>query len=496
MAPRSQAQFKIGPPFGQTLLFQRAYQCSTNQEIVPTISARIDRGFNTINNQWVGYKRNYFTLTASFQLSKLPHNIIETEQFYVMDSTTKKRSLVKYFWINIGARCLTDNHPVYLIQHSAKRDKTSKLYPQSYLVVPGMLPQHEVIKLVANLRNSLKINEFKHTFHYVPTHTQINDSSQSTLSTYPKNQDIFVCAKYERVQFSTAPTSQNQRNSMSNRMFALNVLLFAAIEGGDSVLIAKSETGPLVIRGRSPSTYKDRKRGDFKPLCLEAARVELNTENEEIRKEHKLTLGINRKPLPLGNEFKPTGLIVEEKCINRLNKGKGGFSNKSDALLQNSVSKFGSPNSKPKKISTSKDLLPVELKGHSKLYSSPSITQSVLGRSRKSKKSRPLWFYPSSDYDNDILESDWLLEATCPTSELDDFIHPSCYGNSNNADEYPVYASNYLLHNLMEANKNNSSSIAVFWDDNIMSSLVSRDDNLLSEYLVLSRGSSNSEYGK
>ena len=68
IAPRSSLQFKLGPPYQQQHLHAPVYSLNKAVEVTPILTARIDRGFDNVQESWIGYKRNYFTSVASFQI--------------------------------------------------------------------------------------------------------------------------------------------------------------------------------------------------------------------------------------------------------------------------------------------------------------------------------------------------------------------------------------------------------------------------------------------
>lgn len=67
VAPRSVDLFRVGPPFSETVQHLPLYRSEDHQSVIPRIKARIDRGFElSSSGLWIGYKRNYFTLVASY----------------------------------------------------------------------------------------------------------------------------------------------------------------------------------------------------------------------------------------------------------------------------------------------------------------------------------------------------------------------------------------------------------------------------------------------
>lgn len=84
VAPRSRQQFKVGPPFVTTLAHTSIYRGTTNSVVIPRIHARIDKGFDCIEGDWVGYKRNYFSLVATFELVSHPGlRLLTDDKLYI-----------------------------------------------------------------------------------------------------------------------------------------------------------------------------------------------------------------------------------------------------------------------------------------------------------------------------------------------------------------------------------------------------------------------------
>lgn len=250
VAPRSGLQFKLGPGFECTDLFKLIFTETTNQKVFPFLNARIDRGFDFVNGEWIGYKRNYFTLVAAFEFDGFDSSIFTKEKFYTYDNNNRKVS-INYFALRLVSKCCEDDVPVSLVQHTAKRDRGPQFSPPVYPAISGILPSHYLIKLSANIRNETKIDQFNKLFFFNGKDGE--KPLTSILSTYPEGV-ITTVARYERIQFST---SINQRKpSMVNRHFILLVELLGYVNEDKFFVMAATETPPLIIRGRSPSNYQ------------------------------------------------------------------------------------------------------------------------------------------------------------------------------------------------------------------------------------------------
>jgi len=251
VAPRSSLQFKVGPSFEMTTSIYPIYTKSNNEYVFPFINARLDRGFDFIDNQWIGYKRNYFTLVSAFEFEKKDLEFLNDEKFYYLDENDRKVN-IEYFALNLISTCCEDDTEVNLVQHTAKRDRGPTQKPCVHIAVPGILPSHEMIKQAANIRNGNKIGKLNKVFQFI---NPSPDNLHSILSTYPTNEEIYKVARFERIQFSIAYQPNKVRGTTTNRHFKIVVQLLGKANDRYT-LLAFTETPPLVVRGRSPSNYK------------------------------------------------------------------------------------------------------------------------------------------------------------------------------------------------------------------------------------------------
>ncbi|CUM53715.1 uncharacterized protein AC631_00745 [Debaryomyces fabryi] len=255
VAPRSGLQFKVGPSFENTTLYRPIFITSTNENVFPFVNARIDRGFENHGGEWIGYKRNYFTLVSCFEFDGVSPETFFTEKFHILNDVGELEN-ISCFALRLVSRCSEDESVVNLIQHTAKRDRGPQYLPPVFPAISGYLPSHSIIKQASNIRNGDKIDQYNRMF-YLDTATLQKCMDASILSTYPEGR-IATVARYERIQFST---SINYRKStMVNRHFILKVELLGLLDDGKYAVLASTETQPLVVRGRSPSNYQMARR--------------------------------------------------------------------------------------------------------------------------------------------------------------------------------------------------------------------------------------------
>lgn len=281
IAPRSTLQFKVGPTFEFVGNYYQVYQSYTGRALDLSIIPRIDRGFDFIDGEWVGYKRNYFTLVSSFEA--LGWDLDEfLNSSFELQGNEGQSCAIKYFAINIKAKSDDDHTEISLVQHTAKRDKGPQFTPAMAPLIPSSLPNHQIIREASNVRNTMKMKKYDSTFYFHRDDPGAAYSDKSIINFYP-NDCIQKVARYERVQF--ASSINVKKPAQQNRHFRLHVILGAVVlkkvnhidhnangfngnnlefnigEQKDLFIpLQEVRTPPLIIRGRSPSNYTSSQR--------------------------------------------------------------------------------------------------------------------------------------------------------------------------------------------------------------------------------------------
>lgn len=281
IAPRSTLQFKVGPPFEMVNNYNTVVEADTLESVSLQINPRIDRGFDFIDNDWVGYKRNYFTLVSSFETPGIELDTFLNSSFKVQmhDRSNIPDLLVKFFAIRIQARSDDDKTEISLVQHTAKRDKGPQFAPATCPLVPSALPQHQVIREASNVRNTIKMRKYDSTFFFHRDENREKYNFHGIVYSYPE-ECIQKVARYERVQFASSinvkkPSQQSKHfrlhvilgavthspgglNPYSNYNGSLNMCEEMTSQDGTRqyfIPLQEMRTPPLIIRGRSPSNY-------------------------------------------------------------------------------------------------------------------------------------------------------------------------------------------------------------------------------------------------
>ena len=324
IAPRSGSQFKIGPSFLPTEIENPLYCFKDCNEMVPKISSRVDRGFQrNSDHEWIGYKRNYFTLVTAFEFENATREEFIRESYFVVDRDGNPND-VRFLALRLISKCCEDNTMVTLVQHTAKRDKGPQTEPQVYPAIPGSLPAHETIKDAANIRNCNKIVNYNKLFYLakesMDDEFDLEDDNSSILHTYPDDV-VSIAARYERIQFSSSINCR--KYSMVNRHFVLGVQLLAMLNDGTSLVIAHSYTPPLIVRGRSPSNY-----------LFETSRKEQQVHKRPRKRKESLWIDENRilQERTFGNSnhgLQPT--ICFDTLMRKIEKGLIDYGISTDA---------------------------------------------------------------------------------------------------------------------------------------------------------------------
>lgn len=247
LAPRSTLQYKEGPKFNATKNLAPVH-ISDGSQVFPEVSARLDRGFDMVNNEWIGYKRNYFTLITSVQFPHLTFDEFLNEKYSTVDIDGFKREL-KQFRIRVKAYCAETGDEVRLIQHTAKRDKGPQMEPGVIPIVPGVLPLREFVIEGANIKSKKKMAMVKQRLFYDKSKC---NNANGILKNYPP-EPVAQVATYERMQFATSVYSRVSPHLPNH--FIIKVELIGITISDEFEVLAHTETPPLIIRGRSPSNY-------------------------------------------------------------------------------------------------------------------------------------------------------------------------------------------------------------------------------------------------
>lgn len=238
------------PPFEETSHMESmsivADFGGTQQVVKPEVQAKIGRGFFPSEGKWTCYRRNYFAVTCSFSLHPWP----STVPLYIRYKD-QSLSQVRGFAMSISAVVNGQpDDPRELVQHTPKRDKQSERKPGRVILQASPPP---------SLAPCATGNG---------THTSFPLGSQSldynsSFSGAPQPCQPPTSHLFERIQFQKA-TANNGKRRAQQQYYNLVVELHAEVvtSSGASkwVEVARRQSHPMVVRGRSPGHYKDGRR--------------------------------------------------------------------------------------------------------------------------------------------------------------------------------------------------------------------------------------------
>ncbi|KAI8922884.1 hypothetical protein BC831DRAFT_473819 [Entophlyctis helioformis] len=202
-----------GPQFGRTVQHASIFSSDMADSFNVSVMAKMDRGFFLSGTEWTCYRRNYFQLSAAFTCTDTSNNQVPLPCVAV-DPETNANHIISSFCIGISARITAGFKSVDLVQQTAKRDKGPQGTPEPLPCVPG-----------------------GDVYQYNRVHA-------STIATF------------ERVQFRTS-TANNGKRRAAQQYFGVVANLFGLTDNGQFMLLASTESAPLVVRGRSPGHYND-----------------------------------------------------------------------------------------------------------------------------------------------------------------------------------------------------------------------------------------------
>lgn len=174
----------------------------------------MDRGFFRADQDWTCYRRNYFQVSATFEIHGINYIINGPEVPCLIRTENQEIHQVDFFSIGVSARVTGSDKRIELVQHTPKRDKG-----------PQMIPEPRVVSAGGNLH----------------------------LASVGSNHNIVT---FERMQFKTA-TANNGKRRAAQQYYEIVVDLCANSSSGKQFKVASCTSAPLVVRGRSPGHYAD-----------------------------------------------------------------------------------------------------------------------------------------------------------------------------------------------------------------------------------------------
>ena len=239
------------------------------------LDCKVDKGFFLAEDRhWTCYRRNYFSVNASYQMSHVNPNAP------LMLSRDGKLEEIRAIGINITAAVDgPTGKGVDLIQHTPKRDAGPKTPVRAKKVLPTPLLLEQPHQGYGTLQ-SLSLNP-PLPLMQLPFQTQVDvypddeekkraaAEKETSQSQSPRTaqawegtagpQGQVTTANFERVQFKSA-TANNGKRRASQQFFHIKLEVVVDIRKNANdlpqwVKVAERTSGKVVVRGRSPSHY-------------------------------------------------------------------------------------------------------------------------------------------------------------------------------------------------------------------------------------------------
>ncbi len=197
--------------------------------IYPVIAVKAERGFYYEDDQWTCYRRNYFQLSAVFDL--LPHHSSSTDHGLLINGKLQK---VSSFKLGLSAKDFDDGLDVILIQQTAKRDKGPQFIPTPQPCLPG-------------------------------------GSLSATFLTNQQDQQVMSQVCFDRMQFKNSTAKMSKVRKNEPRMYVLVVTLYAEMVSGELVALSNVTSMPLTVRGKSAQFYQEMRENGIVPPIIVAS---------------------------------------------------------------------------------------------------------------------------------------------------------------------------------------------------------------------------------
>lgn len=248
---------------------ERSIVTATGEHVRPTIHAMATKGFFTAQGYWTCYRRNYFGLSAWYDVGQMPHHtllFVEGRQI---------QSFAMHLTATIEGQ---EGKEIELVQYTPKRDLGDKTDIATTKVGPSTpLGHHTMVPGYAEMSPFAFPAVLSTGFPYLPLQNEpdepptltsgstrhVSASPRGTRYTQSNGQGQADPTKhsFDRVQFKGA-TQNNGKRRASQQFYILIVELLADVRDNgakspDWKRVAVRPSGKLVVRGRSPSHYKD-----------------------------------------------------------------------------------------------------------------------------------------------------------------------------------------------------------------------------------------------
>jgi meiosis-specific transcription factor NDT80 len=242
-----------GPPETPPFNAQETFGTITCEgtPVTPTIDAKIEKGFfYSADRVWTCYRRNYFVVNVSFQLTPWVPN----GRLYLDQGNGKSPERIQSMAVSLAAAIdKASGKTIELIQHTPKRDRGPQLAMKKELLAPTPPEKsHE--------DNGYGLNSFHQSSTVAGPSLPLQSESISSQQYSPTSHaNSNYHHSFERIQFKLATAGKRKRRAQQ-QYYHLIVELWANVQSPrDSdprwAKIAARLSHSVVVRGRSPSHY-------------------------------------------------------------------------------------------------------------------------------------------------------------------------------------------------------------------------------------------------
>jgi meiosis-specific transcription factor NDT80 len=220
--------------------------------VTPNIDAKIEKGFFFSGDRvWTCYRRNYFAVNVSYQLTPW----IANARMY-LEQAGKPAEQIQSMAVSLAAAVDgSTGKTIELIQHTPKRDKGPQLAMKKELLAPtppGKSHEHGGYGL-SNFHQTSTV-----AGPQLPLQSESDSSQQYSPTSHASSN---YQHSFERIQFKSA-TANNGKRRAQQQYYHLIVELWANVQTPREpeprwVKIAARLSSPVVVRGRSPSHYQN-----------------------------------------------------------------------------------------------------------------------------------------------------------------------------------------------------------------------------------------------
>ncbi|CAI6339878.1 unnamed protein product [Periconia digitata] len=236
------------PPFN----LQENYHDITCEGLIvaPNIEVNIGKGFFLSSDRvWTCYRRNYFSVKVSYGLSPWTPKA----RLYLNQGGRKPPMQIQSIAVSLNAGVDgAEGKRIDLIQNTPKRDKGPQFTMKKELlapVPPGKNQEH----------SGYGLDEFRSSSQVAGPQLPLQNILQYWPASRGSNSNYQHA--FERIQFRSS-TANNGKRRNQQQYYHLIVELWANVQKPQDpepwwVRVAGKSSHPIVVRGRSPSYYKD-----------------------------------------------------------------------------------------------------------------------------------------------------------------------------------------------------------------------------------------------